>query len=120
MMRHLIISLLSLLCMGVTVVNANPVDDLLNRMDPGAAAKFHTELQPSATDFFELSQDGSRVCVKGNTWVNIAAGVNWYLKHYAGIMVSWNNMHPRLPRHLPAVAKPERHTTWRTDRYDVN
>mgnify|MGYP006325942835 FL=1 len=120
MMRHLIISLLSLLCMGVTVVNANPVDDLLNRMDPGAAAKFRTELQPSSTDFFELSQDGSRVCVKGNTWVNIAAGVNWYLKHYAGIMVSWNNMHPRLPRHLPAVAKPERHTTWLTDRYDFN
>lgn len=106
--------------MGVTVVNANPVDDLLNRMDPGAAAKFRTELQPSSTDFFELSQDGSRVCVKGNTWVNITAGVNWYLKHYAGIMVSWNNMHPRLPRHLPSVAKPERHTTWLTDRYDFN
>lgn len=106
--------------MGVTVVNANPVDDLLNRMDPGAAAKFVPSLQPSSTDFFELSQDGSRVCVKGNTWVNITAGVNWYLKHYAGIMVSWNNMHPRLPRHLPSVAKPERHTTWLTDRYDFN
>ena len=117
-MRKVLLAGLFLLAPMMAV--ANPVDDLLNRMDAGAARKFITELQPSDTDFFELSQRGGKVCVKGNTWVNIATGVNWYLKHHAGIMVSWNNMHPRLPERLPAVKGKERRTTWLTDRYDFN
>ena len=84
-MRKVLLAGLFLLAPMMAV--ANPVDDLLNRMDAGAARKFITELQPSDTDFFELSQRGGKVCVKGNTWVNIATGVNWYLKHHAGIMV---------------------------------
>ena len=82
-MRKVLLAGLFLLAPMMAV--ANPVDDLLNRMDAGAARKFITELQPSDTDFFELSQRGGKVCVKGNTWVNIATGVNWYLKHHAGI-----------------------------------
>lgn len=117
-MRKVLLAVLSLLAPMMAV--ANPVDDLLNRMDAGAARQFITELQPSDTDFFELSQRDGKICVKGNTWVNIATGVNWYLKHHAGIMVSWNNMHPRLPERLPAVKGKERHTTWLTDRYDFN
>ena len=117
-MRKVLLAVLSLLAPMMAV--ANPVDDLLNRMDAGAARQFITELQPSDTDFFELSQRDGKICVKGNTWVNIATGVNWYLKHHAGIMVSWNNMHPRLPERLPAVKGKVRHTTWLTDRYDFN
>ena len=101
--RQILVVTLSLLT--PVMAAANPVDDLLNRMDAGAARKFITELQPSDTDFFELSQRDGKVCVKGNTWVNIATGVNWYLKHYAGIMVSWNNMHPRLPDRPPPQSR---------------
>jgi alpha-N-acetylglucosaminidase len=82
---------------------SNPVDELINRIDPGAAKKFRTELVPAQRDFFELSQDGNRVSIKGNTWVNIATGLNWYLKYYAGIHLSWNNMRVSLPVLLPRV-----------------
>ena len=117
--RRLALVLLSAFSL-CTVTTANPVDDLLERMDAGASRKFVTKLQPADTDFFELSQQGGRVCVKGNTWVNIATGVHWYLKHHAGILVTWNNMHPRLPERLPAVRQVERHTTPLTLRYDFN
>ena len=56
---------------------ANPVDDLLERIDKGASAKFKIEKVKSQKDFFELDQAGKKVVVRGNNWVNIASGVNW-------------------------------------------
>ena len=99
---------------------ANPVDDLLERIDKGASAKFKIEKVKSEKDFFELDQQGKKVVVRGNTWVNIASGVNWYLKYYAGIHLSWNQMKAKLPAVLPAVTQKERHETDLTLRYDFN
>ena len=62
---------------GMMTVLGNPVDNLLNRIDPGAANKFKTELVKSELDFFELDQSGKKVVVRGNTWVNSDSGVNW-------------------------------------------
>ncbi len=108
------------LCLVALAAKANPVDDLINRIQPGASAKFKTVLQPSERDYFELSQAGDRVQIKGNTWVNIAAGLNWYLKYYAGIHLSWNQMRATLPARLPRVDKVERHETDLALRYDFN
>lgn len=108
------------LCMLTMTLTANPVDNLINRISPGAARHFKTVLQPSDRDFFELSQEGNRVCIKGNTWVNIASGLNWYLKYYAGIHLSWNNMTARMPATLPRVARPERRETDLALRYNFN
>ena len=99
---------------------SNPVDELLERIDKGASAKFKTELVKSQKDFFELDQQGKKVVVRGNTWVNIASGVNWYLKYYAGIHLSWNQMQATLPAVLPAVSRKERHETDLTQRYAFN
>ena len=99
---------------------SNPVEDLLERIDKGASTKFKTELVKSQKDFFELDQQGRKVVVRGNTWVNIASGVNWYLKYYAGIHLSWNQMQAKLPAVLPAVTHKERHETDLTLRYDFN
>jgi alpha-N-acetylglucosaminidase len=99
---------------------SNPVDELLERIDKGASAKFKTELVKSDKDFFELDQKGQKVVVRGNTWVNIASGINWYLKYHAGIHLSWNQMQTKLPAVLPAVIKKERHETDLTLRYDFN
>ena len=99
---------------------ANPVDDLLERIDKGASAKFKIEKVKSQKDFFELDQAGKKVVVRGNNWVNIASGVNWYLKYYAGIHLSWNQMQAKLPAVLPAVSKKERHETDLGLRYDFN
>ena len=99
---------------------ANPVDDMLERIDNGASRKFKTILVSSDHDFFELDQSGSKVVVRGNSWVNIATGINWYLKYYAGIHLAWNNMKTRLPDKLPAVKNRERHETDLSLRYDFN
>ena len=108
-----------LICVGVAA-QANPVDELLERIDKGASAKFKTEIKKSGKDFFELDQQGGKVVVRGNTWVNIASGVNWYLKYYAGIHLSWNQMQAKLPDVLPVVSRKERHETDLTLRYDFN
>ena len=107
-------------CLIAVISSANPIDNLLERIDKGASKKFKTELIQSPTDFFELSQEGNRIVIKGNTWVNIAVGLNWYLKYYAGIHLTWNNMNTHLPASLPRVTSPERHATDLKLRYDFN
>ena len=99
---------------------ANPVDDMLERIDKGASAKFKTQLMKSDKDFFELDQAGTKVVIRVNTWVNIASGLNWYLKYYAGVHLSWNQMQAKLPAKLPTVKVKERHETDLTLRYDFN
>ena len=112
--------LVLLFCAACIQLSATPVDDLLERIDRGASKKFKIELQKSQRDFFELDQTGHRVTVRGNSWVNIASGLNWYLKYYAGIHLTWNQMHAKLPPVMPRVEKPERHETDLTLRYDFN
>ena len=116
-MRKLLTIVAILLSMQVW---SNPVDDLLERIDKGASAKFKIERVKSQKDFFELDQQGRRVVVRGNTWVNIASGVNWYLKYYASIHLSWNQMQAKLPVVLPAVKQRERHETDLSQRYAFN
>ena len=116
-MRKLLTIVAILLSMQVW---SNPVDDLLERIEKGASAKFKIERVKSQKDFFELDQQGRRVVVRGNTWVNIASGVNWYLKYYASIHLSWNQMQAKLPVVLPAVKQRERHETDLSQRYAFN
>ena len=99
---------------------ANPVDELIERIDKGASVKFKTQLVKSDKDFFELDQAGNKVVIRGNSWVNIASGLNWYLKYYAGVHLSWNQMQAKLPAKLPAVTKKERRETDLSLRYDFN
>ena len=113
--------LASLFCLLPFTLFANPIKDLLERIDPGASKKFVIQLQKNTDkDFFELDQKGDKVVVRGNTYVNIATGLNWYLKYYAGIQLTWNNMQADLPEALPKVPHPERHETNLGLRYDFN
>lgn len=98
------LSLLILLVVGLSVqLSANPINGLLERIDKGASKKFVIEFKKGADDFFELDQKGTKVVVRGNNYVNIATGINWYLKYYAGIQLSWNGMQAKLPQALPPV-----------------
>lgn len=107
-------------CLLTLQIAANPVDALLERIDKGASKKFKIELRKAEKDFFELSQAGQRVLITANTWVNAAVGLNWYLKYYAGVHLSWNQMSAKLPKQLPRVMKRERRETDLTLRYDFN
>ena len=137
-MRKVLVGLLCTVALGAF---ANPADDLLNRIDKGAAAKFKTVLVKSDKDFFEIDQaqkgngtsaasksaasksgagKNNPIIIRGNSWVNIAVGINWYLKHHAGIHISWNNMNVKLPAVLPVVKQKERHETDLKLRYNFN
>lgn len=114
------ICLICMLCLAVVVKAASPIQGLLERIDKGASRKFVIEQVKSPTDFFELDQKGDKVVIRGNNYVGIATGVNWYLKYYAGIQLSWNGMTAQLPAVLPAVPQKERHETDLKYRYDFN
>lgn len=115
------IGLLVLLLSAWTVqLLAGPIDGLLERIDKGASRKFAIELKKGDKDFFELGQKGAKVLVRGNSYVSIATGINWYLKYYAGIHLSWNGMQAKLPDVLPPVKEPLRKETDLGLRYDFN
>ena len=99
---------------------ANPIEGLLKRIDPSGKNKFKTVLIPGEKDFFELDMEGDSIVLKGNNYVNIATALNWYLKHYAGIHLSWNGMSSKLPDKLPPVLTPEYHSTDLPMRYNFN
>ena len=115
-----IISWICLLFISLTVEAASPVKALLERIDKGASNKFIIEQVGSDIEFFELDQKGDKVVIRGNNPVSIATGLNWYLKYYAGIHLSWNGMQAKLPENLPAVSHKERHETNMKYRYDFN
>lgn len=110
----------AILLLSQIAAMASPITDLLERIDKGASAKFKIECKKSSKDFFELDQSGNKVVVRGNNYVSIATGINWYLKYYAGINLSWNCMEADLPNILPPVLQKERHETDLKYRYALN
>ena len=101
---------------------AHPLAGLLERIDKGASKRIAFEIKDgkSGLDYFELSQKGTKPLIRANTYVNAAVGLNWYLKYYCGIHLSWNCMKAKLPAQLPNVEKTERHETDLTLRYNFN
>ena len=76
-----IISTLSFI-VSLSSFAAHPVEDLLNRIDSGASQKFVIIQTKSPTDFFEIYTVNGKPAITGNSTVNNAAGLNWYLKNY--------------------------------------
>ncbi len=110
------------LCLLVPVMfrAANPIEGLLERIDKGASAKFLIDSVGGETAFFELDRQGEKVVVRGNDYVSIAMGIDWYLKYHAGIHLSWNCMTAKLPAKLPPVPRKERHECSQPYRYYLN
>lgn len=117
--KQFLLLLLACICIPFSLWS-NPVDGLLERICPGSSHKFIIQLQKGGNDFFELDQKGNKVVIRGNNYVNIATGLNWYLKYYAGIHLSWNGMTAQLPDNLPKVSTPVRKETNLSLRYDFN
>lgn len=99
---------------------ATPIDALLERIDKGASRKILTETVKSDHDFFEITSRGGKPLIRGNNYVSIASGINWYLKYRLGVHLTWNTMHASLPAKLPMVQGTERHDTDIKYRYYLN
>ncbi|MBO4612232.1 MAG: alpha-N-acetylglucosaminidase [Bacteroidaceae bacterium] len=100
---------------------SNPIDDMLCRILPnnGDAAKFKCIVTGGDTQQFTISCNGRKVKVSGSDRIAVAAGINWYLQHYAGVDISWNSPTGTLPTRLPVCAK-ETHTASVDWRYYLN
>ena len=117
-MNKLILSLVIFLFS--TSLYGNPIKDLLERIDVGASKKFIIEKIDSEKDFFELDQQKEKVVIRGNNYISLATGLNWYLKYYAGIHLSWNGMKASLPDILPPISKKIKKETDMSLRYNLN
>ena len=87
---------------------AASVECLIERICPGASKHFFIQIDTSATEsYFELAQGSdNRIIISADCPINAATGLNWYLKYYAGIHLSWNCMRADLPDTLPPGGPP--------------
>lgn len=84
--------------------SAEPIDGLAHRILGGKASKFVFSIDDSAKDYFRIEQKGPSISITGDCTVSQAEGLNWYLKHVAGVHVSWYADQPvELPCRLPDV-----------------
>lgn len=76
---------------------------------PGKEKHFQFILEPGKNkrNYFEVSTYKERIRIKGNSYISMASGLDWYLKNYCG--VSYANCDSILP--LPDVLpKPQERT----------
>ena len=102
------------------------ITGLLNRIGgDGAADRFEividANLAENGKDVFVIAPGNSKPCIKGNTQLSVATGINWYLNHYAHINLTWNNLTTDLSQvTLPVPGSEEKHVCNTTYRYDFN
>lgn len=116
--RNLLVAFM--LFIALQLFAATPIDGLLERIDKGASRKILIETVRSDRDFFEITSKNGKPLIRGNNYVSIASGINWYLKYSVGVHLAWNSMHASLPATLPLVQGVERHTTDIKHRYYLN
>ena len=116
--RNLLIAFM--LFIALQLFAATPIDGLLERIDKGASRKIMTETVRSDRDFFEITSKNGKPLIRGNNYVSIASGINWYLKYSVGVHLTWNSMHASLPATLPLVQEVKRHETDIKHRYYLN
>ena len=116
--RNLLIAFMFFIALQLFAVT--PIEGLLERIDKGASRKIMTETVRSDRDFFEITSKNGKPLIRGNNYVSIASGINWYLKYSVGVHLTWNSMHASLPATLPLVQGVERHTTDIKHRYYLN
>ena len=102
------------------------ITGLLNRIGGnGAADKFEividASLAENGKDVFIIAPGSGKPCIKGNSQLSVATGINWYLNHHAHINLTWNNLTTDLSAvTLPVPTQEEKHVCNTTYRYDFN
>lgn len=106
--------------------NPAALTGLLNRIGgEGTASRFVTivdaTLSTNGQDVFVITSQSGKPCIKGNTTLSVATGINWYLNHQAHVNLAWNNLTQNLSTvTLPTPSGEERHTCSVDYRYYLN
>ena len=105
---------------------AEAITGLLNRIGGNGAADLFevvidANLAENGKDVFVITSQNGKPCIKGNTQLSVATGINWYLNHYAHINLTWNNLTTDLSKvTLPVPGSEEKHVCNTTYRYNFN
>lgn len=126
MKKLFIIFLLLGLIRGVGVADS-AIDSLAARVTEGTSTgriEFKLAVDSSDNnlhDWYRLTPiDDNRLLIEGNNNISMAVGLNHYLKHVAGIHISWNNLTEPLPDKLKLPSEPIFRETDLKDRYYLN
>ena len=129
-------SLLLLLCMVCLTISAQqtrilrPIDGLAHRILGDMDTCFLFVYQPDTVDYFqiEVAKENShpivetgKIIITGNNDNSLATGLNYYLKHIAGVHVSWLLCEPvELPQLFRLPAETIRREALVKDRFFLN
>ena len=131
MRKTFLLTLLFTLC-GLTWAQApvataeEAITGLLNRIGGNGAANLFeividADLAENGKDVFVITSQNGKPCIKGNTQLSVATGINWYLNHYAHVNLTWNNLTTDLSKvTLPVPEGEEKHVCNAAYRYDFN
>lgn len=122
-MQRLLI-LIICFCFAVSISHASnsPIEAMLDRISDGLSGRIKIELAENVSDedYFEIFSDKKNATIKGNNYSSIGAGINWFLKYYLNIHLSWNNMHALIPEEFPVIEIPVKKSTGQKIRYHFN
>ncbi len=95
---------------------------LLHRLLPARERAFVFEVIPTdeGRDVFEIESQGTKIVLRGNNGVALAAGFNWYLKYFCQCHYALKSRQMRLPDPLPRVSPKVRRVSQDRWRYFLN
>lgn len=74
----------------------------------------------SVNDYFELSDAGGKIRIKGNKGLSLATGLNYYFKNYVNVHVSEQSMQVKMPEQIVPIGETVRKETPYKIRYAFN
>ena len=127
-MRKTLLFTLACMLLAINTPAQRPIDGLAHRILGDAKSCFSFEYQPDTIDFFEikalkdsLSLPSLKIRITGNNDNSLAMGLNYYLKHIAGVHVSWLLCEPvELPNAFPIPDTTIRRKALVKDRFFLN
>ncbi|KAA8483139.1 alpha-N-acetylglucosaminidase [Arcticibacter tournemirensis] len=125
-LRNITFSLLALFTFSAhatAVPDRDAANAFLRRIVKEHAAHFEINYIPAAADgkdIFELESKNDKIVLSGNNNISIASALNYYLRNYAGCLISWNGTNLDLPSKLPPVNEKVSKTTPYKYRYYLN
>lgn len=94
---------------------------LLQRITGDRAASFEIAEIPAegGRDVFEVDAHRGHIVLRGNNGLSVASALNYYLRRYCHVLVSWECPRPTLPATLPLPERTHRATPYER-RYYLN
>lgn len=120
-MKKILVIVVIMSCFWTSMYAQESASSLAKRILGDKAQQFEFVQQDYADDFFIISQHDKKIRITGNNDNSMAMGLNYYLKEYAHVHVSWYRSQPiELPKKLPMVEGEIKHICAMPTRFFLN